>query len=102
MPSELGREYDREARNTAIAAHVLAALTGPLGPLFVLAETRSEQPFARWHAEQAVAFGLLAAPFVLLTCGAGLLVCAPLAFFAAARAARGEWFSYPLVGRLIR
>src|SRR4051794_4282818 len=93
---ELGREFDREAKNAAVAAHVLSLLTGPLGPAFVLMQTNEGQPFARFHAQQAVLFGMLAAPLMVLTCGAGALLCVPLALYAVLRASWGDWFAYPL------
>lgn len=96
---ELGREFDREAKNAAVAAHALSVLTGPVGPLLVLVQTRENQPFARFHAQQAVLFGALALPLMVFTLGAGALLCVPLAIYALVRAAWGDWFAYPILGR---
>lgn len=97
---ELGREFDQAAKNSAVAAHVLSLLTGPVGPLLVLLQTNDGQPFARFHATQAMLFGMLALPLMLFTCGSAALVFVPLALYALMRASWGEWFAYPLLGRL--
>ena len=100
--TELGREWDRRARNAAVAAHVLALLTGPLGPAAVLREAREDEPFVRFHASQAVLFSLVAFPAVLMSCGIGLFAFAPFAIWAAVRASRGEWSGYPFLSRVCR
>jgi hypothetical protein len=97
---ELGREFDREAKNAAVAAHVLSLLTGPFGPLAVLMQTSEGQPFARFHATQAVLFGTIAAPLLLLSCGLAGVVILPLGLYAVLRAAWGDWVAYPVLGRL--
>jgi uncharacterized membrane protein len=99
---ELGREWDRKARNAAVAAHVLALVTGPFGPAAVLREAREDEPFVRFHATQAILFGAIALPLVLATCGVGVFVAVPLVVLAAVRAARGEWVGYPLLSGLSR
>ena len=98
---ELGREFDREAKNAAVAAHVLSLITGPLGPACVLMQARENQPFARFHAQQAVLFGMLALPFMILTCGIGAALCVPLALYAILRSSWGDWFAYPLLARFV-
>ena len=97
---ELGREFDRDAKNAAVAAHVLSVLTGPIGPLLVLSKAPESQPFARFHASQAAVFGAIALPFIVMTAGLGALFCIPWALYAVLRASWGEWFAYPLIGRL--
>ncbi|MEZ0229830.1 MAG: hypothetical protein ACAI25_14480 [Planctomycetota bacterium] len=97
---ELGREFDREAKNAAVAAHVLSLVTGPVGPLLVLMQTNEGQPFARFHATQAVLFGTIALPALIFSLGTAALLIVPLAAFAAMRASWGDWFAYPLLGRV--
>ena len=97
---ELGREFDREAKNAAVAAHVLSLVTGPVGPLLVLMQTNEGQPFARFHATQAVLFGTIALPALIFSLGTAALLIVPLAAFAAMRASLGDWFAYPLLGRV--
>jgi uncharacterized membrane protein len=97
---ELGREFDREAKNAAVAAHALSVLTGPVGPLLVLMQTSESQPFARFHATQAMLFGTIALPALIFSLGAAALLIIPLAVFAAVRASWGDWFAYPLLGRV--
>ncbi len=97
---ELGREFDREAKSAAVAAHALSVITGPIGPLLVLDQTDESQPFARFHATQATLFGTLALPLVVFTFGSAAFVLIPLSLYALLRAHRGDWFAYPLLGRL--
>jgi hypothetical protein len=96
---ELGREYDAEAKNAAVAAHVLSVLTGPVGPLLVLSNAPENQPFARFHATQAAIFGAIALPVIVVTCGLALALLVPIAAHSALRAAWGDWFAYPVLGR---
>jgi uncharacterized membrane protein len=100
LSRELGREFDRDAKNAAVAAHVLSLLTGPVGPLLVLMQTNEGQPFARFHATQAVLFGTVAVPLLVLSCGLAGVLLLPLGLYAVLRAAWGDWFAYPVLGRL--
>jgi hypothetical protein len=99
---ELGREFDREAKNAAVAAHVLSVLTGPIGPLLVLLQTNDSQPFAQFHATQAALFGTIALPLLVMTFGSAAVVLVPLALYATLRSSWGDWFAYPLLWRATR
>ena len=47
-----------------------------------------------------VTIAFLVLPLVVFTCGAGALLVLPLAAHAVVRAARGDWYGYPLLGSL--
>ncbi len=120
----------REARNWALAAHLLAAagyfaaVLSWLGPLVVYLVRKDRDRFTAFHALQELYFQiawivLLAGAWVLAfiggiaTLGLGFLVLAPIMgvlhlvpivwpIVAALKAQQGEWYEYPVVGAWVR
>lgn len=97
----------------ALAAHVSVYLGLPvIGPVIVMLLAK-DQPFARYHAIQAlalhVALAVLAGVIIpiisFFTCGAGALLYIPLfvgpliPIWGALKAFGGEWQGYPLLAR---
>jgi uncharacterized Tic20 family protein len=101
-----GREYyghpGEQARQTAMVVHLLALLTGFLGPLIIYLVKKDEDEFVRFHALQALYFELVAIPLALITCGIWGIVVIVYNIIACMRANEGEWYELPIVGSWAR
>jgi len=86
----------------AMLAHLLALLTGFIGPLIFYCVRKDDDEFVRFHTLQAVYFELLAIVFVFLTCGFGGIVIFIYNIIACMRANDGEWYHYPIAGEWAR
>jgi uncharacterized protein len=103
----------QDEKTLAVLAQVLAIFTGFLGPLVIYLVARTDQPFAKHHAAEALNFqitvtiavfvsailiivlvGLLLLPVVVI----GALV---LEIMASLAASRGEWYRFPVNLRLV-
>jgi uncharacterized Tic20 family protein len=103
-----------DPRQTAMLSHLLALLTGFIGPLIMYSmESSKRDPFVRHHTTEALNFSLT----VLIAS----LVCIPLMFIcigfllipiisigaivygiqACIAANRGEWYRYPVCLRMV-
>ena len=104
-------EPDAEARNLAMIAHLLALLTGIIGPLILFLVKREESPFVAFHALQALLLELVLSALMFVIVLVGVFLIFPLCFapvvvvFAIVinilgllAAQRGEWACYPIFG----
>ena len=109
-----GNEIPKDARTTAMLAHLLAVFTGFIGPLVIYLTKKDEHEFIRFHALQCLYFELMVIVasfacipllFVLIgflllpAVGIGSLI---LNIIACIKANDGEWFEYPLAGKWAR
>ena len=114
-----------EDRTMGLLAHLLGLFTGFIGPLVLFLATSAERKFVRHHAKQALIWHglivvLMAATMLVVFAGVFALATgnvAPIFFvflfpvavgiaslvfgiMAAVAANRGEWYRYPVVGRM--
>lgn len=99
---------------TAMLAHFLGVVTGPLGPGFIFLLARDRSRFLAFHALQALLFQIamtsgyfLSGMLTVVLIGSLLLpafVIVSLVFglLAGLAAYKGRWFEIPIVGRMAR
>ena len=114
-PAAAGQgQVSKDARNMALLCHLLAILTGFLGPLILWMIKKDDDPFIDEHGKEALNFqialliawvvgGLLTVVcvgfFILMAAGiCDLIFC----IIAAVKANNGELYRYPLSIRFIK
>lgn len=106
MPDEFAHPDDmlpsQESRTMAMLVHLLALLTGFVGPLIIYLVKKDEDEFVAFHGLQAIYFELLAFLFCLITCGLGGIVIIVYNIIAMIEANKGEWYEYPIAGQWAR
>ncbi len=95
----------------AMLAHLLAIVTGFIGPLIIWLIKKDQSKFVAFHAMQALFFHL-ALNVVMFVLGITIILAlaAPLvwiagivfAVIAGLAANRGEWYELPVVGKIAR
>ncbi|MAE28513.1 MAG: DUF4870 domain-containing protein [Planctomycetota bacterium] len=88
----------KDSCTLALVVHLLAILTGFLGPLVIYLIKKEEDEFVRFHSLQATYFMLIGILFAIVTCGIGAIVLIVFNIIAMIRAMNGEWYRYPLAG----
>jgi len=108
-----------DSKNWATASHLSAFVVfvgvpvPVLGPLFIWLFKRDEDPYAEWHAREALNFNLsimlytvISAVLIIALVGLVLLPAVLISWFvltivAAVRASNGEYYRYPMTLRFI-
>ena len=91
-----------EGRMMAVVAHGGAFFGWFLVPLAVWLIERKRNPYAEYHALQAMLWSLLGTLVTAMTCGLALPVFMLFHAWAAVKILRDVEYEYPVVGRLAR
>lgn len=91
-----------EGRLSAVIAHGGAFFGWFLVPLVVWLVQRKRNPYAEFHALQAMLWSLLGTAVAAATCGLAVPVFLVFHLWAAVKILRDEEYEYPLVGELAR
>jgi len=90
----------------ALIAHLSGFVFAIISPILILVLHKNilnyESAFVTHHAKQALYWQIAGIIVGILTCGIGALVMLIFAVIAALEANKGEWYQYPVTGKMAK